>query len=184
MITDISGYRFSAKDRLFLDTNVWLAIYPPPSNPNGHWQHLYTAMLKKVKKATSDMFIDSTVISEYLNTYTRLVFKQRPPEFSDLTFKEYRVKCFSEYKNSARQAEQNMEEILSLGNLQIVDCVMSRFECDAMLFDFGKGCSDWNDLVIVEVCKDGGYSLVTNDGDYKDATDITILTHNSKLFAR
>lgn len=184
MINDILGYRFSESDRLFFDANVWLAIYPPPSKPNGHWQNLYTAMLKKVKKAMSDMFIDSTVISEYLNTYTRLVFKQRPLEFIDLTFKEYRIKCSSDYKKAARQAEQNMEEILSLANLHVVDCAISGFDRNVMLFDFGKGCSDWNDLVIVEVCKGGGYSLVTNDGDFKDVTGVTILTHNPKLFAR
>ena len=73
---------------------------------------------------------------------------------------------------------------LSFANLHVVDCAISGFDRNVMLFDFGKGCSDWNDLVIVEVCKGGGYSLVTNDGDFKDVTGVTILTHNPKLFAR
>lgn len=180
MIVDLSKHTFSSGDRLFFDANVWLAIFPPPSNSQGERQRMYSKFLKRCKKASADLYIDSTVLSEYLNAYTRARIAQSHPEYTS-KFKEFREKCNSDYRAIASMAESNMREILRIPNVHIIDCKMSVFDKDVMLTDFGVGHSDWNDLVIVEVCKDGSYDLVTHDGDFKDVQGLNIMTYNANL---
>jgi hypothetical protein len=50
----------------------------------------------------------------------------------------------------------------------------------SLIDDYGDGKSDFNDLVLVELCKSKALKLVTDDGDFK-GKDITILTANKKL---
>jgi len=42
------------------------------------------------------------------------------------------------------------------------------------------GNSDFNDLVLVELCRSKGFMLVTDDGDFK-GKGITVLTANRRL---
>ena len=181
MILDLSQHVFSSDEKLFFDANIWLAIYPPPSNSQGERQRKYSRMLKKVKKATADCYIDSTIISEYLNAYVRASIVQLHPDCSAVKFKEFRELHNLEYRSIARIAESNMREILLLPNIHVIDCNMSAFDSDVMLTDFGEGHSDWNDLVVVEICKAGRFDLVTHDGDFKDVRGLNILTYNDKL---
>ena len=180
MIVDLSQHAFSSGDKLFFDANVWLAIFPPPSNSQGERQRKYSKLLKRCKKASADVYIDSTVLSEYLNAYIRVRIAQSYPEYVS-KFKEFREKCNSDYRVIAGMAESNMREILRIPNIHVIDCKISGFDCDVMLTDFGAGHSDWNDLVIVEVCKGGSFDLITHDGDFKDVQGLNIMTYNENL---
>ena len=51
---------------------------------------------------------------------------------------------------------------------------------DGLLTDYAAGNSDFNDQVITELCKNNGFTLITNDSDFK-TQDIPILTANSNL---
>ena len=181
MIIDLSQHPFVSGDKLFFDANIWLAIFPPPSNSQGDEQKKYSKMLKKIKKASADCYIDSTIISEYLNAYVRASIAQQYPNCSGIKFKEFRERHNLEYSAIAGNAEANMREILTLPNIHVIDCQISCFDRDVMLTDFGVGHSDWNDLVVVEVCKSGHFDLITHDGDFKDVCGLNILTHNGKL---
>ncbi|MBO6210048.1 MAG: hypothetical protein J6N99_05100 [Schwartzia sp.] len=59
MIVDLSKHTFSSGDRLFFDANVWLAIFPPPSNSQGERQRMYSKLLKRCKKASADLYIEA-----------------------------------------------------------------------------------------------------------------------------
>lgn len=183
MISNLAQHTFSSEDKLFFDANILLAVFPPPSNSQGENQKKYSKLLKKVKKAAADCYIDSTIISECLNRFVRVSIAQLHPNDAGLGFKEFREQRNQEYKAIASSAEANMREILSLPNIHVIDCCMSCFDYDVMLTDFGVGHSDWNDLVIVEVCKKGCYDFVTNDGDFSDVSGLNILTYNQNLLA-
>ena len=51
---------------------------------------------------------------------------------------------------------------------------------NALLNDYATGDYDFNDQVITEICKNNGFTLITNDGDFK-TQEIPILTANAKL---
>lgn len=184
MIPDVSKVDFAASSRLFLDANVWMAVFAPPSDHQGCWQALYSKMLKRIKRASADIYIDSTVISEYLNSYARTEFNVRYADTLKIKFKDFRDGHRSEYKPIAAQAAKNVKDILSFPQIHVVDCNVSHFDIEVMLTDFEVGATDWNDQVIVEVCKEGKYDLITNDKDFKDVEGLKILTHNSSLLGK
>jgi len=49
-----------------------------------------------------------------------------------------------------------------------------------LLVQYEEGDSDFNDQVLVEICKSKDLTLITHDADFK-AVDINILTANKKL---
>ena len=49
-----------------------------------------------------------------------------------------------------------------------------------LLGDYISGDSDFNDQVITEICKSNGFTLITNDSDFK-TQEIPVLTANSDL---
>ena len=51
---------------------------------------------------------------------------------------------------------------------------------NALLNDYATGDYDFNDQVITEICKNNGFTLITNDSDFK-TQEIPILTANAKL---
>ena len=53
-------------------------------------------------------------------------------------------------------------------------------DIEAMLTLYASGKSDFNDLMLVELCKSHDLTLVTHDADFQDS-DIPILTANRKL---
>ncbi|MDQ7785688.1 MAG: hypothetical protein RDU20_22600, partial [Desulfomonilaceae bacterium] len=55
--------------------------------------------------------------------------------------------------------------------------------CDIsrLLNDFAQGSEDFNDQVIVEVCRAHGLKLITDDGDFRGA-GLDVLTANPNLF--
>ncbi len=51
---------------------------------------------------------------------------------------------------------------------------------DDLLTDYETGNFDFNDQVITEICKSNGFTLITNDSDFK-TQEVPILTANSNL---
>jgi len=53
---------------------------------------------------------------------------------------------------------------------------------ETVLCEFEKGNSDFNDQVLCEICKEKGFTLVTDDPDFS-GSGVTILTANSRLLS-
>jgi len=53
----------------------------------------------------------------------------------------------------------------------------------ALVDEYEKGNSDFNDQVLAELCKSKGLTLVTDDSDFAD-TGLTIVTANQRLLTR
>ena len=90
----VCEHDFTAADKLFLDTNIWLyACGPNSSNPNKKLVDAYSRMLRCIKSAKSQVYIDVLVMSEYINRCSRTFWNLRkdseegPCKFN---FKDYR----------------------------------------------------------------------------------------------
>ena len=84
---NIAHYRFAANDCLFLDANVWLYIFSP-YGIGGHWELVYSSVFDRIVAAKSQLFTDVLVISEFINTYARIKWKQS--DFAGEDFKRFR----------------------------------------------------------------------------------------------
>lgn len=172
-IKDISSYSFSADDRLFLDANIWLSVYGPMAHKRSRVS-IYSNAIRDIRKEGCSVFIDVLIMSEFVNTYARWEHKQSSA----------RRKKFKDFRKSpafvpiARDIAANARRIVS----QCHRCSsnFAGMDIEALLTEFEKGDSDFNDQVFSQLCRDKGLILVTDDGDFKGAK-LTILTANSSL---
>ncbi|NQT51008.1 PIN domain-containing protein [bacterium] len=175
--SDIRTHVFAADDRLMLDANVWLSIYgPDPTRRNR--SAVYQNAFRRMREAESQLHLEVIVLSEFINSWARLVYNQRCPDGQPgrARFKHFR---------SSPDFQPVAEEIAIQATH--ICCAVTRCEtgfasCDvgSLLAEFGQGRSDFNDLMLANLCSKGGLIFVTDDGDF-EGSDHAILTANRRL---
>lgn len=131
----------------------------------------YSEVLKRIIKAKSNIYIDSTVISEFTRVGLR---KELGPNI-----KSYRGK--SRIKKVSAGIVKDVECIIQTGG-----CLLEHSICQQsmkeLLSEFAKGYADFNDLIIVMLCKRMSLTLLTDDIDFSDK-GVKIITANPKLLS-
>ncbi|RKU30341.1 PIN domain-containing protein [Candidatus Poribacteria bacterium] len=170
---EIRHYNFTAQDKLFLDANIWLYLYGPPK-PRSYWRPIYTSVFSRMVRAKSRIYIDVLVVSEFINAYARMQQKIVAPHIN--TFKNFRSSPY--FKPVAEDIAEDVESVLS--HCSKTESGFTALPMDDLIADYISGNFDFNDQVITEICKNNGFTLITNDSDFK-TQDIPILTANSNL---
>ena len=177
-VHDLSDYAFRKDDVLLLDTNVWLYLYPAPSDNSPATSSLsrqYSEAFKDMLSARALLIMDALVLGEYLNCYCRI-------EWNALHKKEY---CkFKSFRKSSRFAEVG-SRAADLARSMLRLCVrcdlhFAAADIGGVLADFETGSSDFNDRLLTETCRRNGWKLVTHDGDFTTG-GIEVLTANPTL---
>lgn len=173
---EISKYDFKPSDELLLDANVCFFVYGP-HRPGDLRAAIYSGALARILAAKSRIYVDVLIISEFVNRYARLrynILKNRPGVPTD--FKRFR--STAAFKSIATDIAADTRKILA--TCACVDSGFATLDTKSLVDDFGDGESDFNDLVLADLCKSKALKLVTDDGDFK-GKDLTILTANKKL---
>ena len=175
---EISNYDFKPGDELLLDANVWFFLYGP-HRPGDLRAAVYSGALARILAAKSRIYVDVLIISEFVNRYARLrhnILKQHRRVPSD--FKRFR--STTAFKSIAKDIAGDTRKILA--SCACVDSGFSTLDTKSLVDSYGDGESDFNDLVLADLCKSKALKLVTDDGDFK-GKGLTILTANKKLLA-
>lgn len=176
-IRPIDTYEFAETETLFVDTNIWLYIYAPQA-PRDWKPRIYSKALSKILAAKSQIFIDVLVLSEFINRYARLDFNLRRIAGLAVDFKEYRKS--PDFKPVAKDIEISVRHVLK--HCQRTESGFSACDIESLLAKFGEGESDFNDQLMVDLCRGKGFKLITHDQDFKDC-GLTVLTANGRLLA-
>ncbi len=174
---NINGYRFSATDRLFFDANIWLLIYGPQGSSNDRRSQTYSGALAGALHAKSQILIDVLVISEFINRIARIEYDIQLPDKSNRP-------DFKPFRNSpafvpiAQSIAHTMRQILKY--TVRIESGFSGVDIQALLTEFETGGSDYNDQMLVSICKTQNLMFVTHDADFKNQA-IDILTANSRI---
>ncbi|MGA2175559.1 MAG: PIN domain nuclease [Verrucomicrobiota bacterium] len=179
---DARTYKFSTKDRVLIDANVWIYIHGP-SVPGDPIVQSYAAILSKLLMASIRPVLDVLVLGEFINRCARIEYeRQDPPNASGKrvyrNFKDFRGS--SAFPPIAKDIANNC--IPLVGACDRVDHSFSEWKIADILNDFSTGRFDCTDQFLVESCRKHGLSLLTNDKDFTDG-GITLLTTNPKLLA-
>ena len=170
---EVRRYNFTPQDRLFLDANIWFYL-DGPHKSKSYWRTIYSEVFNRILKANSQIYIDVLVVSEFINRYARV--KSGVIEPQPRTFKDFRNS--PDFKLVAKDIAADVKRVL-----KYCTRIESGFEplgIGDLLNDYATGNFDFNDQVITEICKNNGFTLITNDSDFK-TQDIPILTANSNL---
>ena len=172
-VTEVSRYKFTTKDHLFLDANIWLYLHGPQQPQTPSYVKTYSNAYKRILSAQSKIYIDALIVSEFINRYARLQHNLLAPSQS---FKAFRSNPF--FKIHAQDIVDAVKRILK--HCSRIESGFEKLRIDALLDDYAAGGSDFNDQVIAELCKGIGLTLVTHDGDFRDP-GLTVLTANRNL---
>ena len=170
---EVRHYNFTAQDNLFLDANIWLYLYGPPK-PRSYWRSIYESVFNRILRSKSRIYIDVLVLSEFINAYARL--KWRDASSYPNTFKTFRSS--SDFKAVAQDIATHVRQIMK--RCTRIESSFATLGMDDLLNDYATGDFDFNDQVITEICKNNGFTLITNDGDF-NTQQIPILTANRTL---
>ena len=173
---EIGQYAFKADDELLLDANVWFFLYGP-QKPGDLRAAAYSRALASILAAKSRIYIDVLIISEFVNRYARL-------KHSILKRGSGVPKDFKGFRNTpafkAVAADIAADTRRVLANCTCIDVGFATVDLNSLVNDYGGGDSDFNDLILVDLCKAKALKFVTHDGDFKDK-GVMILTANKKL---
>lgn len=171
--TRVNNYNFTSKDKLFLDANIWLYLYGPQSPKAPNQVRIYSQAFKCILKAKSRIYIDVLVISEFINTYARIIWRNKAMQKE---FKDFRKSSY--FKPVAQDIAADVKRIIK--HCSRVESNFTTLKIDDVIDDYAKGHSDFNDQVITELCKNKGLMLITHDGDFR-GRGISVLTANRSL---
>lgn len=170
---EVRHHNFTSKDKLFLDANIWLYLFSP-REPRDRWKQIYSEVFERILKANSRIYVDVLVLSEFINAYARTKWRAAAPHIR--SFKDFRSS--RGFKTVAEDITASVKEIVS--HCSRIESGFTKLPINDLLVDYISGDFDFNDQVITEICKSNGFTLITNDGDFK-TQEIPILTANSKL---
>ena len=172
---DLSAYAFSSGETLLLDANVWLFLFPAPSDRLPGFATRYSGALKRMLAARTRLALDVLILSEYLNRYCRI-------EWSALhrtaypQFKSFRQS--SDFASVGQGAALYAHHMLRLCSRH--DHLFATADVAQALTDFELGAHDFNDGLLAETCRHHGWKLVTDDRDFTNG-GIEVLTTNPVL---
>ena len=175
----IDRYAFQSTDGLFFDANIWLFIYGPRYGPQDRRTAVYSAALRRILAASSSIFMDVLVLSEFVNACARFAYNTLPRASKPPDFKSFRNTAA--FRGVARNIANACGKILS--HCVRTESGFTRLDTAALLTEYEKGQSDLNDQVLGELCVAGGLKLVTHDSDF-GGQNLTILTANKRLLNR
>ena len=143
---EIRHYNFTAQDKLFLDANIWLYLYGPPK-PRSYWRPIYASVFNRIVRAKSRIYIDVLVVSEFINAYARL--KWRDALSYPNAFKTFRNS--SDFKPVTQNIATHVKQIMK--HCTRIESDFVTLPMDDLLADYISGDYDFNDQVITEICK-------------------------------
>lgn len=172
---NLSSYTFSEGEKILLDTNIWLYLFPAPSNPSNSVATQYSKAFSRLVGVKAQPILDPMVLGEYLNRYARI-------EWEGLYKTQYA--SFKQFRNSpdfhavASSLEIFARKILSVCEVHTI--AANELNLHQALTDFSHGHVDFTDAILLDVCRKNSIKIMTNDGDFQ-ACGIEVLTTNSHL---
>jgi predicted nucleic acid-binding protein len=165
------------KANYFFDTNIWLSTNGPYINTTSRKAKIYSGFIKAVRSAGGQIFSDITVLSEFINRYARIEFDLASQNGSfQGQFKDFRKSDL--WSPVAEDIRSEVSSIMLLSEL-VSDNGSTKASVGRICDDMISGESDFNDEIILDICRYNGFSLVTHDSDFVKVTDCAVVSGNA-----
>ena len=154
-VHSIDEYDFPEGKGYFFDTNIWLYIYGPIGWPDQR-SDAYSRALKEIRNSDGTIYINCMIISEFINAFARIEFKQQT---NFTRFKEFRNSLA--FRAIAQDIAYNVRKILR--NTLACDPELQAIDLPKVMDLFEQGKYDFNDLLFAQICRAKNMVFVTHD---------------------
>lgn len=173
----IVNHTVSPTASYIFDTNIWVYIFAPIAQSNKYKQRVYSRLLSDILSRQATIWINSLILSEYVNVMLKLAFKQwmSNNNLLNANFKrDFRPQ--KEYRDALSDVKCQVLSILGLCERRPDD--FNRIDINGIIDSIGIVSYDYGDAILVDVCKcHREINLVTDDSDIT-CTDLpfTVIT--------
>jgi len=149
-------------EKIFLDTNILVFLFSPAFVDSKKWQiEKYNQIVSRLLSSGNKMYINSHVVSEFINLCLRMDFNKNFNKDKNKNFKnDYRKSA--DYTNTLGIILSELKKILDITSTVNDDFVsfdiLSECKCNQQL--------DFNDLVIARTVINNNFSLLSDDTDF------------------
>lgn len=171
-----------ATNNFFFDTNVWFYIHGPYADPSDVCTAKYSDFFASVLKARGRIHINSSVVSEFVNRYVRMIYNIEADDYQKQNNRKLEFKAFRKtvkYRETVVDVSDDLFHILQ--SVVQIDTPFSAFDVDGTLKKMSKSGVDFNDLVIIDDCVKNQFILVTHDKDFSSCPCRVATANNSML---
>lgn len=164
MINMSDMYKISQSDKVFIDTNILIFLFSPSYvNSKQDQVNKYSAVLTSLVEKKCDLYINSHVVSEFINRCLRIDFDNNFNINKDKNYKRH-YRNSAEYVTTIRMVLKELKKFLKLSH---------HINDDFESFDISNAYkttkeSDFNDLLIADTVKKNELKLLSDDADFKD----------------
>jgi predicted nucleic acid-binding protein len=163
-VIQIDKYTPSTSESFFFDNNVWMFLYYQIANYGRQKQNKYSQLLERLISLRCLIFINSLLLSEFINTCLRSDFKI----WCDLEENKGRKLKFKEDFVGSASYKESVEEILSsVSQIRKVTTAgnddFNALNIDAILA--GMSLRDFNDNYYLALAERKKWTIVTDDSD-------------------
>jgi len=173
----IENYSFTPQDRLFFDANIWIDLYGP-SEPGNRRVAIYSHAFDRILQAQCAVYLDVLVLSEFINRVARIHFELVKDSRNFKNFKEFRGDSL--FQETAKEISGSVRTFLK--GCERIDSLFPTVDMERIVTDYETATSDFNDLMIAEICRANQLTLITHDADFQNR-NIPILTANRRLLS-
>lgn len=168
MIDVSSIYKIKSTDQVFIDTNILIFLFSPSYVNSNYYQiEKYSAVFAYLVKNKCKLYINSHVVSEFINRCLRIDFDNNYNINNDKNYKkDYRGSV--EYVKTIQIVLKELKKFLKLAK---------HINDDFVSFDITSAYnstkeSDFNDLMIADTVKKNNLKLLSDDRDFKTSLGV------------
>ena len=167
-----STYKISSEDRVFIDTNILIFLFSPDFVSSKEYQiDRYSKVFEMLVQNGCKMYINSHVISEYINRCLRIDFDKNVQDSGKTKLYKEDYRNSPRYEDTLKKVLKELNKFLSLDVIQLDDS-FSNFNIidnykENMKFDF-------NDMIIAKNVKENSLYLLSDDSDFSNYDGIDI----------
>ena len=173
----------AVKDKkVFFDTNIWIYIFCEIGNYNNRLVRRYSSSYSYFLKNNTAIFIDLTVISEFVNRYMRIAYSNYV-EKNSLKKRDFDYKKDYRKSEDFKEAWENVCNIVNNSILLKADAINFNYDRITLnsLLNPNNIDTDFNDNHITNLCRSNDMYLLTHDADFKNS-DINVITGNKRYW--
>ena len=166
MSIDFSNtYKIDKDDKVFLDTNILIFLFSPDFVSSNNYQvDRYSKIFEKLIENNSAMYINSLVVSEFINRCLRIDFNKNFQDSSNTKDYKNDYRGSNEYQKTLTTLLKELNKMFNVFKIKQLDDGFSNFNTIA---EFKNSTElDFNDLIIARSVIDNGLKLLSDDGDF------------------
>jgi predicted nucleic acid-binding protein len=152
--------QFSKEDKILIDTNVLLYVYCPlTSQRYDRYIAHYTDTIQNIVDAKSTVYVNSLIISEFVNRWLRIDFQKSG--FSNFK-QDYRSseRC----KNVLKTILRELKKFYQQCNVKSISDKFNLIDFQSEYMKYPE--SDFNDLIIAQNAIQYDCKILTQDNDF------------------